>query len=69
MKYEDEYDYDDDEDYEVGPASMRNFTLNVIPRFMAIGCTAIQTAAGSTSLGFSILVWKVSMTVSFQTYR
>ena len=66
MKYEDEYDYDDDE---FGPASMRNFTLNVIPRFMAIGCTAIQTAAGSTSLGFSILVWKVSMTVSFQTYR
>lgn len=69
MKYEDEYDYDDDEDYEVGSASMRNFTLNVIPRFMAIGCTAIQTEAGSTSLGFSILVWKVSMTVSFQTYR
>lgn len=69
MKYEDEYDYDDDEDYESGVASMRNFTLNVIPRFMAIGCTAIQTAAGSTSLGFSILVWKVSMTVSFQTYR
>lgn len=46
---------------------VHRLTLHIIRNFLAISLTAVRMGS-TTSLGISVLLWRVSLSFSMQTY-
>ena len=58
--------YGDKQNYR--PVRTKSFYVPIIPRVVTLGFASAVTEAQSTSFGVVLIVWKASVTISFQTY-